>query len=376
VLELTAPPPAELVDRIQSAQHLQWAVSSPTELPVDRLPRLQWREVEVRDGTADATDWMAEFDDTSPTSLALTREQLRYVAAASGGDRARVADGLRRLVGGHLESLAVRIRPRRTWDDLILPGDQIMQLRELATRHRCRETVHGRWGFPAVPSKGVVALFAGASGTGKTLAAEVIAADLGLDLYKVDLSAVVSKWIGETEKNLARIFDAAAAGDLVLFFDEADALFGKRSAVSDAHDRYANMEVSYLLQRLETYDGLVVMASNLQRNIDSAFLRRISVAVDFAEPDEDQRRAIWRLAFPGAAPVASLEFDFLARQFDVTGGIIANAARTAAFLAAETNGPIIMDHVVLGLKREFQKLGRMRTEADFAHYYGLVSHVP
>jgi SpoVK/Ycf46/Vps4 family AAA+-type ATPase len=277
------------------------------------------------------------------------------------------------LAGGHLESLAVRVRPRRSWEDLILPADQMLQLRELAGRYRDRDTVHGSWGFPALPSTGVVALFAGPSGTGKTLAAEVVAAGLGLDLYKVDLSAVVSKWIGETEKNLSRIFDAAAAGDLVLFFDEADALFGKRSEVTDAHDRYANIEVAYLLQRLETYDGLVVMATNLQRNIDAAFLRRISVAVDFTPPDEDQRRAIWRRAFPAAAPVSDLDLDFLARQFKVTGGVIANAARTAAFLAAAPGGPITMDHVMLGLKREFQKLGRMRTEAEFGQYYELVS---
>ena len=162
--------------------------------------------------------------------------------------------------------------------------------------------MHQEWGFPAVPAGGVVALFAGASGTGKTLAAEVVAGDLGLDLYKVDLAAVVSKYIGETEKNLSRIFDAAGAGDLVLFFDEADALFGKRTEVSDAHDRYANIEVSYLLQRLERYDGLVVMATNLQRNIDPAFLRRISVAVDFPLPEEPQRRDIWRQSFPSTAP--------------------------------------------------------------------------
>jgi SpoVK/Ycf46/Vps4 family AAA+-type ATPase len=183
----------------------------------------------------------------------------------------------------------------------------------------------------------------------------------------------VSKYIGETEKNLERIFGAAAAGDLVLFFDEADALFGKRSEVSDAHDRYANIEVAYLLQRLESYHGLVVLATNLQRNIDQAFLRRVSVAVDFGPPDEPQRRAIWSLAFPDGAPVDDLDLDFLARQFKITGGVIRNAALGAAFLAADEGASIGMRHVVLALKREFQKLGRLRTEAEFARYFELVN---
>jgi SpoVK/Ycf46/Vps4 family AAA+-type ATPase len=219
----------------------------------------------------------------------------------------------------------------------------------------------------------VVAMFAGPSGTGKTLAAEVVAGELGLDLYKVDLSAVVSKYIGETEKNLERIFGAAAAGDLVLFFDEADALFGKRSEVSDAHDRYANIEVAYLLQRLETYDGLVVLATNLQRNIDPAFLRRISVAIDFVPPEEPERRQIWARAFPSTAPVADVDIDFLARQFKITGGVISNAALGAAFLAAAEDSPITMRHAVLSVKREFQKLGRLRTEKEFDRYFDLVT---
>jgi hypothetical protein len=377
VVKVSDPLPAEAAGRMTAADHVRWALSSRNELPLDALPRCSWTEVEVTDALVDADDWAAHFGSGSPPGgIRLSREQLRHVAAACGGDDRRFAAGLRRLAGGHLESLAVRIRPRRSWDDLVLPSDQTRQLQELAGRHRGREVVYGRWGFPPLPSQGVVALFAGPSGTGKTLAAEVIAADLGLDLYRVDLSAVVSKWVGETEKNLSRIFDAAEAGDLVMFFDEADALFGKRSEVSDAHDRYANIEVAYLLQRLETYDGLVVMATNLQRNMDPAFLRRISVAVQFSQPDEEQRAAIWRRAFPSATPVADLDIGFLAHNFKVTGGVIANAARTAAFLAAGAGGPITMDHVALALKREFQKLGRMRTEEEFGHYYGLVSASP
>ena len=178
--------------------------------------------------------------------------------------------------------------------------------------------------------------------------------------------------IEREERYLERIFGAAAAGDLVLFFDEADALFGKRSEVSDAHDRYANIEVSYLLQRLETYDGLVVLATNLQRNIDQAFLRRISVAIDFVLPEEPERRAIWARSFPPAAPVEGIDVDFLARQFKVSGGIIRNAALGAAFLAADDGTAITMRHAVLAMKREFQKMGRLRTEAEFEHYFELV----
>jgi hypothetical protein len=372
VLELSGPPSDDVIARVEAADHLRWVFSSARELPLDALPQSRWTEVEITDGAAAPEDWHAGFGTHPPDAPRLDREQLRLVTEAADGDVAQVPRGVRRLAGGHLDHLAVRIRPRRSWSDLVLPTDQTSQLRELAARHRRRDVVHGLWGMPAVPSRGVVALFAGPSGTGKTLAAEVIAADLGLDLYKVDLAAVVSKWVGETEKNLGKVFDAASAGELLLFFDEADALFGKRSEVSDAHDRYANIEVGYLLQRLEHYDGLVLMATNLQRNIDSAFLRRISVAVDFAAPEEEQRRAIWARAFPDLAPTTGLDLAFLARQFRVSGAAIANAARTAAFLAAEEGTAIGMEHVVRGMKREFQKTGRMRTEAEFAHYYDIV----
>jgi SpoVK/Ycf46/Vps4 family AAA+-type ATPase len=270
----------------------------------------------------------------------------------------------------------VQIRPSRGWSDLVLPADQREELHELVARHRHRETVHERWGFPAIPSPGLVALFAGPSGTGKTLAAEVVAAELGLDVYKVDLSAVVSKYIGETEKNLERIFSGASAGNAVLFFDEADALFGKRSDVGDAHDRYANIEVSDLLQRLESYPGMVVMATNLHKNMDAAFLRRIHVSVEFPMPDEEGRRAIWALSFPPTAPVDDIDLDFLARQFRISGGSIRGASLTAAFLAAEAGTPVTMELVVQGLKREFQKLGRLRTEAEFDRYFDLVREEP
>ncbi|MEV6596423.1 ATP-binding protein [Actinoplanes sp. NPDC051346] len=376
VLDLAEPLPAAGRDAVTRATHLDWVLSSPGEQPLEAVPQRPWREVRVADGEADAEDWQRALGQDPDPAYRLSREQLRLVAGAAAADAGRVAPAVRRLAGGHLDGVAVRIRPRRTWDDLILPRDEADQLRELSARHRGRDTVYGRWQFSPLPSIGVVALFAGPSGTGKTLAAEVVAGDLGLDLYKVDLSAVVSKYIGETEKNLERIFGAAAAGDLVLFFDEADALFGKRSEVSDAHDRYANIEVAYLLQRLETYDGLVVLATNLQRNIDPAFLRRISVAVDFVAPEEPERRAIWERAFPTTAPVADLDLDFLARQFKITGGVISNAALGAAFLAAAEESPITMRHAVLSVKREFQKLGRLRTEKEFERYFDLVNRGP
>jgi hypothetical protein len=373
VLELETPPDRGAADRIDRTTHLSWVLSSPLELALDALPRRPWREIRLGSGLASEADWRQALGVAPDPAFPLSRDQLRMVTAASAGDPGQVSAGVRRLAGGHLDGLSVRIRPQRAMSDIVLPPDQTAQLRELIARYRRRSTVYREWGYSPLPSTGVVALFSGPSGTGKTLAAEIIAGELGLDLYKVDLSSVVSKYIGETEKNLEKIFGAAAAGDLVLFFDEADSLFGKRSEVSDAHDRYANIEVAYLLQRLESYQGLVVMATNLQRNIDDAFLRRISVAVDFEAPDEPQRKLIWQQAFPAGAPVTGLDYDFLARQFRITGGIIRNAALGAGFLAADQDGPVTMERVALALKREFQKLGRLRTQSEFDRYFDLVN---
>lgn len=354
------------IDRhwIQRAVHLPMALCTPTELPIETLPRRSW--VEVRPDPASASGSDNPFGD----SHRLDAEQVRLASLAYQGDPAAA---VRRLASGHLNDLAIRVQPRRGWDDLVLPADQRNQLRELTARYRSRDRVFDEWSFDAIPSAGIVAVFAGPSGTGKTLAAEVVAGALGLDMYKIDLSAVVSKYIGETEKNLERIFRAASAGNVVLFFDEADALFGKRSEVGDAHDRYANIEVSYLLQRLETYDGLVILATNLQRNMDQAFLRRIHVAATFPLPDEEARRQIWRLSLSREAPLADdIDIDFLARQFDIPGGAIRNAAMTGAFLAADGGVPIAMEHLIRGLFREFQKLGRLQTAADFDRYYDLI----
>ncbi len=349
--------------RVERCPHLAWVVSSRHELAVDILPDRPHHEI-------------AAGSLATPVvrgGHALDAEQARLADRTQPGRDGEWDAAVRRLSGGHLDELAVRIRPRRNWSDLVLADEVFTQVHELASRYRRRRRVYGEWGFPSVPSSGITALFSGPSGTGKTMTAEVVAADLGLDLYRIDLSAVVSKYIGETEKNLERIFTSAASGNVVLFFDEADALFGKRSEVGDAHDRYANIEVSYLLQRLEQYDGIVVLSTNLRKNMDDAFLRRIDIAIEFTLPEPEQRRAIWAGSFPETAPVEGLDLDFLAERFDVSGGNITNAATAAAFLAAEEGTPIGMEHVVLGMKREFQKLGRLRTESEFARYLDLVN---
>jgi hypothetical protein len=266
-----------------------------------------------------------------------------------------------------LADLAQLIEPRAGWDDLVLPAPQERTLREIAAQVRHRSVVVDDWGFGARTSRGlgVAALFAGPSGTGKTLAAEVLAGALALDLYRVDLSQVVSKYIGETEKNLRQIFDAAEAGGVVLLFDEADALFGKRSEVKDSHDRYANIEVSYLLQRMESYRGLAVLTTNLKSALDSAFLRRLRFIVQFPFPDAGRRAEIWRRAFPAAAPTDGLDPARLA-QLTVAGGVIHNISLSAAFLAAEAGEPVRMRHALQAARTEYAKLERPLTDAEVA----------
>jgi hypothetical protein len=264
-----------------------------------------------------------------------------------------------------LEDLAQRIEPQATWEQLVLPEEQLRLLHEVVAQVRQRATVYERWGFGRQGARGlgISALFAGSSGTGKTLAAEVIAHELQLDLYRIDLSAVVSKYIGETEKNLRRIFDAAEQGGAILLFDEADALFGKRSEVKDSHDRYANIEVSYLLQRMETYRGLAILTTNLKHALDPAFLRRIRFIVHFPFPDAAMRQEIWRRIFPPALPHEGLELEKLA-QLHVAGGNIRNIALYAAFLAAEAGEPLRMSHLLRAAAVEYAKLEKPLTEAE------------
>jgi AAA+ superfamily predicted ATPase len=264
-----------------------------------------------------------------------------------------------------LGQLAKQIIPRYTWDDVILPPDRMVQLRELCDRAENIHLVRDVWGFgrKSARTASISALFAGESGTGKTLSAEVIASHLGLVLYKIDLSAVVSKYIGETEKNLAVIFEEAQAANAILFFDEADALFGKRSEVKDARDRYANIETAYLLQRIEDYEGIAILATNLRQNMDEAFTRRLDVVVDFPFPDPEYRRRIWEVHFPPQVPLAAdVDLTLLAERYNLAGGNIRNAALTSAYIAAADGKVITMKHIQHAVRREHQKMGRLLAE--------------
>ena len=279
-----------------------------------------------------------------------------------GGD---LWETCRRHARGRLEGLAQHIPSRARWENLVLPAPQTRTLREIATQVRHRATVCEDWGFAEQSSRGLglSALFCGPSGTGKTLAAEILANELRLDLFRVDLSAVVSKYIGETEKNLRRVFDAAEEGGAVLLFDEADALFGKRSEVKDSHDRYANVEVSYLLQRMEAYRGLAVLTTNMKDALDPAFLRRLRFVVQFPFPDAAQRAEIWRRIFPARTPTDALDFSVLAR-LSVSGGNIRSIALNAAFAAADARGPVGMSHVLRAARLEYEKLEKPLTAAE------------
>ena len=274
-----------------------------------------------------------------------------------------------------LATLAQKIEPHYTWDDIVLPPDRMEQLREICNYVRHRARVYDEWGFDRKLSlgKGLNILFAGPSGTGKTMAAEIIANALGLDLYKIDLSTVVSKYIGETEKNLARIFAEAETSNAILFFDEADALFGKRSEVRDSHDRYANIEISYLLQKMEEYEGVVILATNLRKNMDDAFVRRMHSTVEFPFPDEADRHRIWEKIWPDDTPRSpDMDVDFMARRFEIAGGNIRNIALAAAFLAADDGRVVGMDHLIQATKREYQKMGKVVVDGEFGEYAGHV----
>ena len=264
-----------------------------------------------------------------------------------------------------LSTLANKVTPRHSWDDLVLPPDQVNMLRELLNTVRKRPFVLQQWGLgkKLTASAGLTVLFAGPPGTGKTMAAEVLAREMGQDLYKINLSSVVSKYIGETEKNLEKIFLEAESSNAILFFDEADAIFGKRSEVKDAHDRYANVEVSYLLQRMERYDGVTILATNLRANLDEAFMRRLQFAVDFPFPEIEDRRRIWEALMPTHMPIApNLDFDHMAEHFRLSGGNIRNIIVSAAYLAA-TNGQVVkMEHLLHGARRELQKMGYLVDE--------------
>jgi DNA polymerase III delta prime subunit len=270
---------------------------------------------------------------------------------------------------------ARKVTPCYAWTDIVLPEDKLLQLKEICGYIKHKHIVYFAWGFDKKMAlgRGLNILFSGPSGTGKTMAADIIAHEFNLDMYKIDLSSIVSKYIGETEKNLERIFKETSSGNMVLFFDEADALFGKRSEVKDAHDRYANIETGYLLQKMEEHEGIVILATNLGKNMDEAFLRRMHFTVEFPFPDEKQRQLIWKKIFPDGAPLsADVDYSFLSSKLRLAGGNIRNVALTAAFLAAEESSEIEMRHIILAVKREVQKMGRLCVKGDFGKYYELI----
>jgi len=308
-----------------------------------------------------------------PSELAILAERYVLTAAqiedAANSTRrspgpvslARLAAAARAQTGPDLARLANPVPSVATWDDIVLPADALAQLREVCARVAAGGRVLRDWGFDRKLGRGTGAavLFAGPTGTGKTMAAEILTNALGLGLYKIDLAGVISKYIGETEKNLDRIFTAAADANAILFFDEAEALFGKRSEVRDAHDRYANIEVAYLLQKMEAHDGLTILATNLRGNLDEAFTRRLAFTIHFPFPDEEHRRRIWAGIWPSATPLGDdIDVDLLARRFSLSGGNIKNVALAAAFLAADAGTPVSMAHVLHAVRREYQKLGK------------------
>ncbi len=340
-------------------------VSRPTEGEQHALWRtVLGKEADRLDGRVDQL--VGQFNLGSEAIRAAGLEALGCTSPHDAADLGtRLWQACRLQARPRLDDLAQRIDSGVGWDDLILPEPQRQILREIGGQVRHRATVYQRWGFGRQGARGlgISAVFAGTSGTGKTMAAEVLANELRLDLYRIDLSSVVSKYIGETEKNLRRVFDAAEEGGAILLFDEADALFGKRSEVKDSHDRYANIEVSYLLQRMECYRGLAILTTNLKGALDNAFLRRIRFVVQFPFPDPEQRAEIWRRVFPRDTPTEGLVPERLA-QLNVAGGNIRGIAMQAAFLAAAQNEPVRMSHLLRAARSEYGKLEKQLTEVE------------
>jgi len=319
--------------------------------------------MQIRDAVATARDLAAKQLSRTDLSLSHSSTDLSLFYPT----RADLFSAARSNSNPRLVTLARKITPRYGWDDLILPVDLITILRELVSTVRGRPKVLDEWGLgkKLASSSGVTVLFAGPPGTGKTMAAEVIAIDLGLDLFKINLSSVVSKYIGETEKNLEKIFEEAQSSNAILFFDEADSIFGKRSEVKDARDRCANLEVSYLLQRMEAYDGVTILATNLRSNLDEAFTRRLQFALDVPFPREEHRLRIWEALFPPSVPRADdIDFGFLAQKFKFAGGSIRNVILSAAYLAAADGGCVTMEHLLHSTRRELQKMGRLVDNND------------
>jgi AAA+ superfamily predicted ATPase len=342
---------------------LRFAVNKPDQVEQKHL----WQQA-LGDGAIrlnGALDGIAGQFKLSARTIQAEGAHLAPTLAASDRPDRVMWSACRTIGRSKLDELAQRIESVADWDDLVLPEAQKATLRQIGAHLRNRLKVHLEWGFAGKGARGlgISALFAGESGTGKTMAAEVLAREMQLDLYRIDLSAVVSKYIGETEKNLRRVFDAAEDGGAILLFDEADALFGKRSEVKDSHDRYANIEVSYLLQRMESYRGLAILTTNLKPALDFAFQRRLRFVVHFPFPDQALREAIWRNAFPARTPLAAIDNSKLAR-LNITGGSIRNMALNAAFRAAELEEPVSMAHLLHAAHHEAAKRERPLSDSE------------
>lgn len=360
-----------------------WSTEVPLVLdvsPTCNARRATWWREALGDtpGAAEAVVGVESFP------FRLGRDQIRRaatsarLASTAEGREIRTTDlaaGVRSANAVGLERLARRVEPSADWGDLVLPPGVLEQLRELTDRARFREAVLEGWRLgEASRGRGLTALFAGDSGTGKTLSAEIVAGALGMELHVIDLAGIVDKYVGETEKNLDRVFDQADGVNAILLFDEADALFGKRSEVRDAHDRYANIETAYLLQRMERFDGLAILTTNLRANIDEAFTRRLEVLIDFPLPDIEQRGRLWRRHLRPTVPVAAdIDLDFLAARFRLSGGNVRNIVVAAAHRAAARGGPVSMTDLIHSTDREYRKLGHLSTEAEFGPWFAALS---
>jgi hypothetical protein len=354
-------------ERMSLSQRL--VVNFDVHQPTSKEQDIVWQDALVAiapDMNGQVKTLVDQFNLSAATIRAACAEAAGQLAQTPKKDISDILwDACRVQARPRLDELAQRIESSGDWEDLVLPETQKRVLSEIAAHVRQRSTVYHNWGFAGKGGRGlgISALFAGSSGTGKTLGAEVLAEKLRLDLYRIDLSSVVSKYIGETEKNLRQVFDAAEQGGVILLFDEADALFGKRSEVKDARDRYANIEVSYLLQRMESYPGLAVLTTNLKSAIDTAFMRRIRFVVQFPFPDTIQRAEIWRRIFPANTPTADLDHLQLAK-LNVAGGNIRNIALNAAFLAADAGESVQMKHILRAAQTEYTKLEKPLTDAE------------
>lgn len=382
-LEKLAHPAVPFVVHGTGAWDPRWSAIPPLQLdafPLSAASRVDLWRSHLDGGLApdvDPGEATAHFV-LGPGQIARAAKAASVTALADGGPvrTSHLRAGARSQNAAGLQRLARRIEPVVGWSDLVLPAGVLSLLDELAARARYRDQVLDEWRMRpgGGRGRGVTGLFAGDSGTGKTMSAEVIAASLGLDLYTVNLATVVDKYVGETEKNLERIFTEAAGVNGVLLFDEADAIFGKRSEVRDAHDRYANIESAYLLQRMETFDGIAVLATNLRANLDEAFTRRLDVIVDFPLPDVELRRQLWDRCLGARMPRADdLDLGFLAEAFELAGGHIRSAAVTGAYLAAEAGRPVAMTDLVGAVAREYRKLGRLCLDREFGPYLAMVT---